>query len=122
MKKPFGLANFPDFPSVQPLDPPHPTEVVAPTAAMNRALRALSQRAVEELEMPPVRCPSSRKVETEIGGESVYCIVLHYLHYVYLQYLLYIFFLFIYLFIYAFICLCICLYVCMCMYIYIIIC
>ncbi|CAL1173642.1 unnamed protein product [Cladocopium goreaui] len=29
-------------------------EVVAPTAAMNRALRALSQRAVEELEMPPV--------------------------------------------------------------------
>ena len=120
MKKPFGLANFPDFPSVQPLDPPHPTEVVAPTAAMNRALRALSQRAVEELEMPPVRCPSSRKVETEIGGESVYCIVLHYLHYVYLQYLLYIYI--IHLFIYAFICLCICLYVCMCIYIYIIIC
>ena len=117
MKKPFGLANFPDFPSVQPLDPPHPTEVVAPTAAMNRALRALSQRAVEELEMPPVRCPSSRKVETEIGGESVYCIVLHYLHYVYLQYLLYIYILFIYLFMHLFAYVYVCMCVCVCIYI-----
>lgn len=111
MLKPFGLAKFQDFPSAM--------EVVAPTAAMNRALRALSQRAVEELEMPPVRCPSSEEVETEIGGESaciaLYCMI--YNMFIYCIYYIYNSYLFIYVCIYLFMHLCI--YLLMYMFVYI---
>ena len=117
MLTPFGLANFQDF-RVQPLDPTHPTEVVAPTA-MNRALRAHLSRAVEELEMPPVRCPSSSSRNRNRGWIlhciALYCII--YNMFIYSIYHIYIYYSFIYLFkivIYSFICLCIC----MCVYIY----